>query len=196
MNKIFWWTIISLLVVVALAVALMFWSAKTNESSQEPQDVSLINANDSNNLGGNTDTTSGMQKIKIFMIGIDDNGKGGEKIGCGDSVIAVEREIKPTQAVIKASMEELLSLKKETYGESGLVNTLYQSNLKFLSAVIDDKGIATVKLSGDLVLGGVCDNPRIKAQLEQTVKQFSTVKSVEILINNKKLNDLLSPKGE
>jgi hypothetical protein len=55
-------------------------------------------------------------------------------------------------------------------------------------------GKATIKLSGTLMLGGVCDNPRVKAQLEQTALQFSTVKDVAIFINNVTLDQALSLK--
>jgi hypothetical protein len=46
-----------------------------------------------------------------------------------------------------------------------------------------------------LRLGGVCDNPRLKAQLRRTVLQFPTVHSVTILINGVALRKLLSGKG-
>ena len=56
-------------------------------------------------------------------------------------------------------------------------------------------GVASVALSGSLKLGGECDNPRVQAQLEQTVLQFPTVTQAEITINGKPLKDALSLKG-
>jgi hypothetical protein len=49
---------------------------------------------------------------------------------------------------------------------------LYQSNLIVDSVMIDSSGAATVNLSGELMLGGVCDVPRVEAQLENAVAQF------------------------
>jgi hypothetical protein len=40
------------------------------------------------------------------------------------------------------------------------------------------------------------DSPRIKAQLEETALQFSTVTKVSVYINDKSLEDVLSLKGE
>jgi spore germination protein GerM len=134
------------------------------------------------------------QFVQIFLIAIDDNGQGGLPIGCGDSIIPVQVEIPTTQGVLKAALESLLSVKTQFYGESGLYNALYQSDLQVESVSIVD-GIATVNLTGRLLMGGECDNPRIQAQLEQTVLQFPTVTKAEIFINGKTLADALSLKG-
>jgi hypothetical protein len=131
--------------------------------------------------------------VKIFMIAVDDQGKSGTPVGCGDSAAPVEVQIPHTQAVLKAALEALLAVKQQNYGESGLYNALYQSDLKVDSLDLQD-GKATVNLSGTLILGGECDNPRVEAQLTQTVRQFSTVSDVAIFINGKALKDVLSLK--
>jgi spore germination protein GerM len=58
-----------------------------------------------------------------------------------------------------------------------------------------ENGLATVHLTGQFVLGGVCDNPRFQSQLEYTVLQFPGVEAVEIYINNQPLSDLLTGEG-
>ena len=128
------------------------------------------------------------------MIALDDNGASGKLIGCGDSAVAVEREVPETQAVLQAAMEQLISIKDPTYGESGLSNPLYQSSLNLESASIDN-GKATVKFTGSLSLPGECGDARIQAQFEETALQFSTVTSVDILINGTNLRDLISQEG-
>jgi len=40
-------------------------------------------------------------------------------------------------------------------------------------------------------VGGVCDEPRVQAQLRETALQFSTVDSVSIFINGIQLEDAL-----
>lgn len=133
--------------------------------------------------------------VKVFMIAIDDNGKSGKKIGCGDSAVAVDREIPPTQAVLKAAMEQLVSIKDKNYGQSGLYNALYQSSLNVDSVSIDENGKATIKLSGSLQLVGTCEDPRIESQLRETAMQFPTVKSADIFINDKNLTEIMSLEG-
>ena len=122
-----------------------------------------------------------------------DNGKTGIPVGCGDSAVPVQVEIPPTQGVLKAALGALLSIKNQSYGQSGLYNALYQSNLQVDSISIDG-GKASVYLTGTLIMGGECDVPRIQTQLEQTVLQFPTVKEAAIFINGKSLADVLSLK--
>ena len=135
-----------------------------------------------------------VHSVQIYLIAIDDQGQGGKAVGCGDSLIPVTVEIPPTQGVLRAALESLLSVKSQFYGQSGLYNALYQSDLKVDSVTLAN-GTATVNLSGTLTLGGECDNPRVQAQLEQTVLQFPTVTQANIFINGKALADVLSLKG-
>jgi hypothetical protein len=132
--------------------------------------------------------------VQIFLIAVDDNGQTGTSVGCGDSAVPVQVEIPPTQGVLKAALAALLSVKDQYYGQSGLYNALYQSDLQVESVSIDG-GKASVYLTGTLQMGGECDSPRVQAQLEQTVLQFSTVTEAAIFINGKPLADVLSLKG-
>ena len=135
------------------------------------------------------------QMVKIFMIAVDDNGQAGTPVGCGDSVVPIMVEIPSTLAVLKAALQALLSTKDQFYGQSGLYNALYQSDLQLESASIDASGKASVNLTGSLKMGGECDTPRVQAQLEQTVRQFPNVTEVNIFINGKPIADVLSLKG-
>jgi hypothetical protein len=132
-------------------------------------------------------------KIKVFLIAVNDNGQSGLAVGCGDSAVPVQVEVAPTAGVLKAALVALLSIKDQNYGQSGLSNALYQSALQVQSVSIAD-GKASVYLTGNLKLGGECDNPRVQAQLEQTILQFQTVKEAAIFINGKPLADALSLK--
>lgn len=134
---------------------------------------------------------SNTTQVKIFLIALDDNGKAGKRTGCNDSVVAVERTIARTAAVLTAALNELLSLREQNYGQSGLYNALWRANLKLES--IGSAGTRwTIRLTGSLSLGGVCDAPRVKAQLEETALQFATVRSVDFFINGVPLDQALS----
>lgn len=137
--------------------------------------------------------TAAGQTVKIFLIALEDNGQSGTLVGCGDSAIPVTVTIPRTQAVLRAALEKLLSAKEQFYGESGLYNALYQSDLQLRSVTID-QGKAIIHLTGTLMLGGVCDNPRVEAQIEQTALQFSTVNDVAVFINDTPLEEILSQK--
>ena len=137
--------------------------------------------------------TAAQQTVKVFLIALEDNGQSGTLVGCGDSAIPVTVTIPRTQGVLRAALKKLLSIKQQSYGESGLYNALYQSDLQLKSVTID-QGKAIIHLTGTLMLGGVCDNPRVKAQIEQTALQFSTVSDVAVFINDTPLEEVLSQK--
>jgi hypothetical protein len=132
--------------------------------------------------------------VQIFLIAVNDNGQTGTPVGCGDSAVPVQVEIPTTQGVLKAALVALLSIKDQYYGQSGLYNALYQSDLRVESISIAG-GKASVYLAGTLKMGGECDTPRVQAQLEQTILQFPTVTEVAIFINGKPLAEVLSLKG-
>jgi LysM repeat protein len=127
-------------------------------------------------------------EVKIALIALE-----GGNIGCGDGVVLVRRNVPATTAPLTAAIRDLLSIKDQYYGQSGLYNALYQSNLAIQSVAINS-GKATIKLTGQVVLGGVCDAPRVQAQFEHTGRQFSTVQSVEVFVNDVPLVDVLSSK--
>ncbi len=133
--------------------------------------------------------------ISIYLVAIDDNGKSGPPIGCGDSLIAaqVKYGIVKDQSTAIDALTKLFAVKQQYYGESGLYNSLYQSDLKVDSLVTDSNKKVTLKLSGQMVLGGVCDNPRIEGQIRSTILQFKNLYTdVDIYLNNKPLKELLS----
>ena len=127
------------------------------------------------------------------MIAVGDNGAAGKKIGCDDSVVGVTVPLGDPAAPLRSVLEKLLAVQSQNYGQSGLFNALFRSDLQLKSVTISN-GVADIYLTGSLTLGGVCDNPRVQAQFEETARQFSTVNQVNVYINNKNLLDLLSLK--
>lgn len=140
-----------------------------------------------------TSTTAAEQTVKIVLIALEGNGQSGTPVGCGDSAIPITVTIPRTQGVLRAALEKLLSAKQQFYGESGYYNALYQSDLQ-LDSVTIEQGKAIIHLTGTIMLGGVCDAPRLEAQIEQTALQFSTVSDVAVFINDTPLEEVLSSK--
>jgi hypothetical protein len=137
-----------------------------------------------------TETPTDMT-VKVFLIAVEDQGRSGVLVGCGDSAVAVTVHVPYTTGMLRAALESLLAIHDQYYGESGLYNALYQSRLA-VGEIAIHSGTATIHLSGTLALGGECDSPRVEAQLKQTALQFPTVHSVIIFINDHPLEDLLS----
>jgi hypothetical protein len=136
-------------------------------------------------------STAAQQTVKIFLIALEDNGQSGLLVGCGDSAIPITVTIPQTQGVLRAALERLLSAKQQFYGESGYYNALYQSDLDLENVTIEE-GKAIIHLTGTVMLGGVCDAPRVEAQIEQTALQFSTVSDVAVFINDTPIEEVLS----
>ena len=131
-----------------------------------------------------------LTRTNIYLIAIGDDGRSGKAVGCGDSVVPVEVAIEPTTAPLRAALEKLLSLGVREYGDAGFYNALHASDLELETITVED-GEATIGLSGTLRLGGVCDEPRVRAQLRETALQYGTVDRVAIFINGKPLDSLL-----
>ena len=137
--------------------------------------------------------TPASQTVLIYLVALEDDGVSGEKIGCGDSLVPVNITIPGTQGVLRAALTEVLTIQDAYYGESGLYNALYQSDLQVRDIRIEN-GLATIQLEGTLRLGGVCDNPRLEGQLMRTALQFSTVRAAVITVNGTPLEEILSGK--
>ena len=139
--------------------------------------------------------SQGLERVKIYLVAIGDNGVSGKLIGCGDSLVPMEVTIAPTLGVLRAALNELFKLEgQQYYGQSGLYNALYQSDLAIADvAVIGSE--ARIFLTGTMMLGGVCDNPRFEEQLKALALQFNTVERVSIYINGEPLGDVLDLKG-
>ncbi len=135
--------------------------------------------------------TSG--QVTIFLVALSDNGQTGQKIGCDDSLVPVQRQVSGPDP-LTAAYQDLLAIRTQFYGQSGLYNAMYQSNLQVASATIAG-GKATIELTGTMMLGGVCDNPRAQAQLEEIARQFPGVTDVVVTVNGVPLAQVLSLKG-
>jgi spore germination protein GerM len=131
-------------------------------------------------------------KIKIYLVAVGDDGYSGKRIGCSDSLVEVPREIAPTNSPLLAALNELLSVNEpiQKRVDLELGNYWKGSDLKVASATIRN-GTATIKITGQLSVAGVCDEPRITEQINATAKQFRSVKRVRVLVNGERLADAI-----
>ena len=147
----------------------------------------------SSSIAGGATARGGMT-IRLFYVALADNGRSGFRIGCGDSLVPVKRTIPPTPAPLTAALRLLLSDHRRTYGQSGLYNALYRSRLTLKRAVVVG-GTAFISLIGRTVLGGECDDPRFKAQIVRTARQFPPVRAVAVFINGRPMSRVIGGKG-
>jgi hypothetical protein len=109
--------------------------------------------------------------------------------------VAVSSGVERTSNIssnVKDALDVLFSYKSEYVG--GLLNPLYRSNIRVESVDFNSKnGLITVNLQGTYKpTGDKCDNTRVKAQIWQTVRQFSAVKATNIYLNGIPFGDRVS----
>jgi hypothetical protein len=131
--------------------------------------------------------------LTLYYIAIEDGGVSGPKVGCGDSAVATYTEPVTFRDQVGPSLTRLFANRSREIGESGLVNVLYQSTLKYLGGSFDGTTI-TVYLSGSFFLGGVCDIPRAEAQINLTAIAAAGAKRAEVFVNGRPMADVLSLK--
>ena len=130
------------------------------------------------------------QMIRIYLVAVGDDGKTGKKIGCGDSLVAVNRLITRTATPLAAAVAELLLTPQHSGGSPSLENFWKGRNLKVTSVSLVN-GTATIRLSGEVFVAGVCDEPRIQSQIEATARQFPKVRRVRVFIGKRTLADAI-----
>jgi hypothetical protein len=133
---------------------------------------------------------AGTQTVTAYYVLVDDGGAGGVRFGCNDSLAGIRRSVPGSTEPLAAAMRALLD---GSATPAGLYNALSGSSLTFLSGTTDGSTV-TAYLSGSMRPGGVCDIPRIEAQLTQTAIASVGAIRAEVYINGVGLTEALSLK--
>ena len=123
------------------------------------------------------------------MVDVENTRKSLDVIGCGDSMISVSTDRLKTGNTpndIKIALNELFAITDANFGKGGMYNSIYQSDLE-VASVDAANGDYTVNITGKVLKGGTCDDPRFTEQIKRTITQFSDVKTVKIFVNNTEL---------
>lgn len=129
-------------------------------------------------------------EARIYLVAVGDDGQLGKRFGCNDSLVPVQIQIDGDADPATAALNKLLSIESREHESTELYNALYQSDLTAEEVRIAN-GEAIVELSGTLRISGVCDDPRVREQLQQTVLEYVEVEEVSIIIDDTPLEDLL-----
>jgi len=113
------------------------------------------------------------------------------EISCS-KVFPAERQVPKTLSVARTAVEELLKGPSAQEKEKGFFTSV-NSGVKIQKLTIEN-GIARIDFDEQLEngVGGSCKVSAIRAQITQTLKQFSTVEGVIISINGR-TEDILQP---
>lgn len=148
-----------------------------------------------------------LEEVRIFLVELEEGATGGEQaaetpragdtFGCGDRLRAVAVPVATEGVATEGRVAAALGSLLEASGGQGLYTALERSQLEVerVEPVAGVEGLYRVHLTGQLRLGGVCDNPRVRAQLEATARQFAGVEDVEISIDGQPLESFLTGRG-
>ncbi|WP_461173049.1 hypothetical protein M1D93_19200 [Arthrobacter sp. Z1-9] len=131
--------------------------------------------------------------VTAYYVLLDDGGSNGVRFGCNDSLVGVAHTSSPQEEPLPAAVRALLTAPADAEASRpspDVYNALEDSDLTFLSGSFDGTTV-TVYLAGTLSMGGVCDAPRVEAQLTQTAVSAVGAVRAEIHINGRSLAEAL-----
>jgi LysM repeat protein len=115
-------------------------------------------------------------------------------LGCNDELVWVQRQVAANGVPLEAALRETLALDPDVLDEKGLYNALLGTELEIEQVSVVD-GTAEMRLRGSIGVGGVCELPRLEAQLTEVALQFDTVTEVNIWIDGRPLSEVLDLRG-
>jgi hypothetical protein len=136
-------------------------------------------------------TAAGTYSVTAYYVLLDDGGSSGVRFGCNDSLVGVMRSNAEPADPLPAAIGSLLDGSEPPIAD--VYNSLSGSALDFLAGSFDGTTV-TVYLAGAIRPGGVCDIPRIEAQLTQTAVSAVGAIRAEIYVNGIGLAEALSLK--
>ncbi len=98
----------------------------------------------------------------------------------------------PVDQQVAAALNALFGVTEQFYTENQLFNALSLSSFTVTTVSVDANGLATIAISGDVMLSGVCAVAIFAAQIETTAEQISGVTGTAITINGTPLADVIS----
>lgn len=154
---------------------------------QKSNPSGLVVNDDSVSIPVKITASNEQMEVKVFF----PNSNMGSTEDCSE-VFAVTRSVPRVSAVARVSMEQLIIGPTQSEIENGYFSNINEDvEIQSLSIA---NGVADIDLSSELEegIGGSCMVESIRAQIEETLKQFPTVNDVELSIDGRE-DDILQP---
>lgn len=99
---------------------------------------------------------------------------GGMEVGCEDrlSKVVLELEEDKSQTDLAEAVVALLTTRSSAVKDYGVRNDVYAKGLYLDNIRTEAEGTRVLEFSGELSFAGVCEVPRFKGQIEETVKLY------------------------
>lgn len=175
-------------VVVIIIIIILAVTATRNGEEPAPADAQ---GTDGEVLGEDStgdDANNGTMMVKVFF---GNKNEDPETLNC-EKVYPVTREIPATVAVARAAINELLKGPTESEASGGYTTSLAEGVI--LQSLKIENGVARADFSSKLDegIGGSCRVTSIRAQIEETLKQFATVNGVVLSVDGN-VGEVLQP---
>lgn len=128
----------------------------------------------------------------IFLVSPGPHSDTTHTFGCGDRLI---RKPLDKSYAESTKVKDVLSRLFTTQVADSLANAAYQPELSVKVEKHYVDSTLVIHLSGHLIIGGLCDNPRLQRQLKTTASQFDRWKRVKFYINNQPLASYTDLRG-
>jgi hypothetical protein len=96
------------------------------------------------------------------------------KVGCDDALIAYEIP------VVTARLVSVLNALSEFDPPEGLHNPMKEKRLQVTEVDERPRGMVVVELAGNPQIGGNCDAPRLKGQIEETIQLYAEKSEIRL----------------
>ena len=100
------------------------------------------------------------------------------RVGCADMLVPYDIP------VVSTRLKSVLTALTQFAPPQGLHNPLKEKGITFLGLQEDERGRDIIFLEGHPTFGGICDTPRFKAQIEETLKLYLMKQKFEIRLNS------------
>lgn len=119
------------------------------------------------------------------------------EFGCESLLVPVKRELTKTQSDLAEALVQLITIKQNAYADQGLRNAIAPSapTIKLANIHYDGK-TRVISFEGSFTSSGACEDPRIKAQIEETVKLYSDNYRIELNGSEKNWRCLFDQSGQ
>lgn len=136
------------------------------------------------------------EPVRYYLILPGDNGASAPLVGCQDSIMRINSGLTRTGVVtedVAAALNVLFNAQAQAEGAQ-YANAFYGKGL--VAASVTQSGARlNVSISGQLVLSGVCEDARMRAQLLHTVFQYGDFSEAYITIGGQNAKLLFDASG-
>jgi hypothetical protein len=196
-NEVTWYSKLAAIIVFLLFLPILTFYIGTQYQKTIDQNLDNVSSyilplNKVSDLGSTSTQKTMTIKVALLATQLDSSNKKDFR-GCDLLVKQVPYSTTPLESALKELFQS-----SDSWNPGDLVPSNFIASQKDLhfDKVILENGVAKIYMTGKVgPLSGVCDDQRLKFQLEETALQFPTVKSVEFYLNNRKENLVVSEKG-